>query len=116
MPKRATRERREGGSMYKHIMLPLDGSEELSIKAVQEGVALAQALGAKLTLLTVVPPYHTGVTTPLTSNLVHEVEAGRDEEHRQRAQKTHADIKARAIAGKVDCDSLVVIGPNPYEQ
>jgi nucleotide-binding universal stress UspA family protein len=102
--------------MYKHIMLPLDGSEDLSIKAVQEGVALAQSIGAKLTLLTVVPPYRTGITTPLTADLVHEVEAGRDEEHRARAQKTHAEIRARAIAGKVDCDSLVVIGASPYEQ
>lgn len=102
--------------MYKHIMLPLDGSGELSNRAVQEGVALARALGSKLTLLTVVPPYHTGITTPLTSSLVHEVEAGRDAEHRKVAEKLHADVKAHAVAGKVECESLVVIGGNPYEQ
>ena len=101
--------------MYKHIMLPVDGSEELSIKAVQEGVALAKALGSKLTLITIVPPYHTGITTPITSDLVHEVEAGRDEEHKKEARATHASITTRVIAGKVDCESLVVIGANPYE-
>ena len=102
--------------MYKHIMLPVDGSEELSIKAVQEGVALAKALGSKLTLITIVPPYHTGITTPITSDLVHEVEAGRDEEHKKEARATLASITTRVIAGKVDCESLVVIGANPYEQ
>src|SRR6185295_11278986 len=107
---------REGDPMYKHILLPLDGSEDLSLKAVREGVALAQALGSKLTLLTVVPPYHTGITTPITSDLVHEVEASRDEEHKKAARKIHADITASAIAGKVDCNSLVVIGASPYEQ
>jgi nucleotide-binding universal stress UspA family protein len=102
--------------MYKHIMLPLDGWEDLSIKAVREGVALAHAIGARLTLLTVVPPYHTGITRPLTSELVHEIEASRDEERRKAAEKVHAEIKARAIAGKVECDSVVVIGAAPYEE
>jgi nucleotide-binding universal stress UspA family protein len=103
--------------MYKHIMLPLDGSEDLSMKAVQEAVALARTLGSKLTLLTVVPPYHSGVgTMPLTSEIVHEVETVRDEEHRQRAQKAHAAVMADAVAGKVECESLVVIGETPYER
>src|SRR5262245_59182537 len=104
--------------MYKHIMLPLDGAEDeaLSIKAAREAAALAQAFGSRLTLLTVVSPYHTGITAPLTSGLVHEVEAGKDEEHKRAAQKTHADIAQRAITGKAECDSLVVMGANPYEQ
>jgi nucleotide-binding universal stress UspA family protein len=106
----------EGEFMYKHIMLPLEGSDDLSKRAVQEAVSLAHAIGAKLTLFTVVPPYHTGVTTPLASGLAHEVEAGRDEEHRARAQKIHADITARTIADGVECESLVVIGASPYER
>jgi nucleotide-binding universal stress UspA family protein len=98
-------------------MLPVDGSEDLSMKAVQEGIALARTLGSRLTLLTVVAPYHSGVgTMPLTSEIVHEVETVRDEEHRKRAEKTHADIMASATAGKVDCKSLVVIGESPSEQ
>ena len=102
--------------MYKHIMLPLDGADDLSMRAVREGVALARALGARVTLFTVVPPYHTGITTPLASGLVHEVEAGRDEEHRQQAQKMHADIAEHTIAGRVECESLVVIGTSPSER
>ena len=101
--------------MYQHIMLPLDGSE-LSLKAVHEGIALAKALGSRLTLITVVSPYRTGVTTPITSSIIHEVEESRDEEHKKAAQKLHAGIAARAKSETVQCDSLVVAGDNPYAQ
>jgi nucleotide-binding universal stress UspA family protein len=40
--------------MYKNILIPTDGSE-LAGKAVQHGVALAKAIGAKVTALTVTP-------------------------------------------------------------
>ena len=99
--------------MYQHIMVPLDGSE-LSLKAVHEGVALAKALGSRLTLITIVSPYHTGVTTPLTTGIIHELEGNRDKENTAAAQKLHADIAARARSETVQCDSLVVSGDNPY--
>ena len=38
--------------MYRHILIPTDGSE-LSRRAVQHGLALAKAVGAKVTALTV---------------------------------------------------------------
>ena len=41
--------------MYKHILLPTDGSP-LSARAVAAGVALAKALGARVTALFVAPP------------------------------------------------------------
>lgn len=41
--------------MYKHILIPIDGSE-LSIKALEQGTALATALKAKVTVLTVLEP------------------------------------------------------------
>jgi len=40
--------------MYKHILLPTDGSE-LANQAVQHGIALAKQLGAKVTAVTVRP-------------------------------------------------------------
>ena len=42
--------------MYKHILIPTDGSE-LSGKAVGHGVGLAKALGARVTAVTVSAPY-----------------------------------------------------------
>jgi nucleotide-binding universal stress UspA family protein len=47
--------------MYTHILIPTDGSE-LAGKAVQHGIALAKRIGAKVTVLTVVPPFHTFTT------------------------------------------------------
>ena len=41
--------------MYKHILIPTDGSD-LSRKAIANGVGLAKALGAKITGLTVIAP------------------------------------------------------------
>lgn len=49
-------------------MLPLDGSE-LSLKAVHEGITLAKALGSKVTLITMVTPYHLGVPFRKTCEL-----------------------------------------------
>ncbi len=37
--------------MYNHILIPTDGSE-LSTMALQEGIALAKALGARVTVVT----------------------------------------------------------------
>ena len=42
--------------MYKHILVPVDGTK-LSDKAVKEAAGLAAAVGAKLTLFHVAPAY-----------------------------------------------------------
>ena len=44
--------------MFKHILLPTDGSK-LSEKSVKQGVRMAKALNAKVTALHVVPKFHT---------------------------------------------------------
>jgi nucleotide-binding universal stress UspA family protein len=49
--------------MYKHILIPTDGSE-LSKKALQHGAALARAVEADLTALTVSAPFQTVVVEP----------------------------------------------------
>lgn len=41
--------------LFKHILIPTDGSE-LSLKAVQHGIALAKSMGAEVTAMTVQPP------------------------------------------------------------
>ncbi|HEX6005897.1 MAG TPA: universal stress protein [Burkholderiales bacterium] len=43
--------------MFKHILLPTDGSP-LSEGAVLGGIGLARALGARVTALHVIPPFH----------------------------------------------------------
>jgi nucleotide-binding universal stress UspA family protein len=49
--------------MYKHILISTDGSE-LSEKAVAHGAALAAAVRAKLTILTVTSPLHSLASDP----------------------------------------------------
>ena len=43
--------------MYKHILIATDGSEPAA-KAVTQGLALAKALGAKATAVTVSEPWN----------------------------------------------------------
>src|SRR5262245_50312477 len=47
---------REATSMYKHILIPTDGSE-LAQKAVQHGLALAKRLGSAATIVIVTAPW-----------------------------------------------------------
>jgi len=42
--------------MYRHILLPTDGSK-LALKGARAGIALARALGAKVTAIYVAPQY-----------------------------------------------------------
>ncbi len=42
--------------MYANILIATDGSE-LAGKAVQDGIALAKRIGAKVVVLTVSPPF-----------------------------------------------------------
>jgi hypothetical protein len=52
--------------MYKHILIPTVGSE-LSKLAIQEGVASAKALSARVTALAVTKPFHVFTTNPSTN-------------------------------------------------
>ncbi|RUM95974.1 hypothetical protein EET67_20085 [Pseudaminobacter arsenicus] len=49
--------------MYKHILIPTDGFER-SEKAVAHGAALAAAVKAKVTVLTVTVPLHSIASDP----------------------------------------------------
>ena len=67
--------------MFKHVLIPTDGSP-VGTKAVKEGVDLARALNARVTILTVVRPFHVyglgadAVAEPESEHRRHE-----DEEH-----------------------------------
>jgi len=43
--------------MYNHILIPTDGSS-LSTEAVEKGLSFARDARAKVTILTVVEPFH----------------------------------------------------------
>jgi len=75
--------------MYTNILIPTDGSE-LAGKAVEHGIALAKRIGAKVTVLTVVPPFHI-ITTD--TQMIEDTPA----EYKARMQK-HAEKILGAVA------------------
>ena len=90
--------------MYTNILIPTDGTE-LAGKAVQHGVALAKQIGAKVTMLTVLPPDMITTDTQL------------NEIRKARMQK-HAEEILSAVAMQaagVACETIQVEHDHPYQ-
>ena len=101
--------------MYKHILVPTDGSE-LSHQAVTQAIKLAKAVGAKLTALHVVGSHHLvlpgdSFATPEVASLIQRVE----EEEATRAKQILGPIKEAAKTAGVECDVIVATSEVPYE-
>jgi len=94
--------------MFKHILLPTDGSE-LSAAAIQRGIRFAKSIGAKVTGLCVMP---------LTHNFFFETEIPTEalEQAAKRCKELSeaylAAIERRAKLSGVECD--VVYERNDY--
>ncbi len=98
--------------MFKHILIPTDGSE-LSNIAVVNGVAFAKEINAKITGLTVTVPYHYVAYEVLQVN-------DTDEQH-AKAMKVLADrnlsaLKDAAEKAGVECSLLQRSSEHPYEE
>jgi nucleotide-binding universal stress UspA family protein len=98
--------------MYRHILLPTDGSE-LSARAVDAAVSLAKALGARLTALNVTPPYYPEGENPSAFAQQSRAHAERYEAAARQALD-HPARKARE-AGVV-CAALHKVGDAPWEE
>jgi nucleotide-binding universal stress UspA family protein len=70
--------------MYKHILLPTDGSE-LSERAIREAVRFAKSIGARVTALHVTPPFYPAGVNPSAFTAQSEEHARRANESRQKA-------------------------------
>ncbi len=99
--------------MYKHILIPTDGSE-LSRKAVKDGVALAKALGARVTGLYAAPP-----ATPIVYGHLLPKRYMTPQEHarltEQAARKYLGQVEAAARAAGVACATVTVTSDFPAE-
>ena len=97
--------------MYKHILIPTDGSE-LANKAVEHGIALAKAIGARITVLTVMVPFHIFTLDP---QVVEET----SDQYKQRIQlhatATLSPVAAKAKAAGVPCDSVYLEHEHVYQ-
>jgi nucleotide-binding universal stress UspA family protein len=101
----------KGSRVYKHILVPTDGSK-LSLKAAREAARLAAPLKARITALYVIPPFSPpsggeGIAFRL-QHVVREYEEG------MRKQADEALAKVAAAAGRA-CERSAVVHPNPWE-
>ncbi|HYB54571.1 MAG TPA: universal stress protein [Alphaproteobacteria bacterium] len=97
--------------MYKHILIPTDGSE-LSNKAVRYGIALAKAVNAKVTGITVTAPYHLIAMNP---EIITDT-ADTYEKHTAAATAKYlAQVKDSAAAAGVSCTVMHLKHEHPYQ-
>ncbi|HSN21613.1 MAG TPA: universal stress protein [Usitatibacter sp.] len=101
--------------MFKHILVPTDGSP-LSLKAARTAVALAKVHGAKVTAIHVMAPY----VPPTTGDgIMYYPESFSPQEYKKavekEAQKALDKVKAEADAAKVPFDSVAVTHDQPWE-
>jgi nucleotide-binding universal stress UspA family protein len=102
--------------MYKHIMLPVDGSE-LSRKAEKKCFALAKFMGAKVTAIHVVSHFYLHLQRwGAPRSVFTKIEKEHEAEASENARKMISELEARAKAEGVKCDGLVVVGDQPYEE
>ena len=85
--------------MFKHILIPTDGSE-LTSKAILSGIALAKAVGAKVTGITVTVPSEVFADTKRTSAA---------------AEQHLAEIKDAAVAAGVAYSVIHAEHEHPYQ-
>lgn len=101
--------------MYKHILLPVDGTE-LSLKALEECLALAKSIGANVDILNVVAHFKLRVPEAFTSDIVRQIERQREQEYMKTAEGKLGELCARMKAAGVACQAQVVAGDSPYEE
>ena len=99
--------------MYKNLLLATDGSK-LSTKAVVHAIALAQAVGAKVTAFYAapdypMPAYADGVVYEPVSRKEYSKLAAQD------ADKILNDVAAKAKSAGIECKTAYSIAAAPWE-
>lgn len=97
--------------MYKNILIPTDGSE-LAGKAVRHGIALAKAIGAKITVLTVSAPFHLFTLDPQS---VEDTEAQYTSRIRESRKRLLGEVASAAKTAGVVCETMHLEHEHPYE-
>jgi len=97
--------------MYANILIPTDGSE-LAGKAVQHGVDLAKRIGAKVIVLTVLPPFHVFTTN---TQMVEDTPARYKARMQEHAEKVLSAVARIAQAAGVACEMVHIEHEHPYQ-
>ena len=97
--------------MFKHVLLPTDGSPQ-SEAAVRQGIALAKEQQARVTGIHVVPEFHVFTYHP---DMLEDTRAEYDRDSKAQATKILAAVEDAARAAGVPCDTVCATNDEPYE-
>ena len=97
--------------MYTNILIPTDGSE-LAGKAVQHGIALAKRIGSKVTVLTVLQPFHVFTTD---AQMIEDTRAQYETFMLRQAEKILGAVADAAQAAGVSCETVHFEYEHPYQ-
>lgn len=100
--------------MFKHILVPTDGSR-LALKGAKAGIRLAKALKARVTAVYVIPPF-----MPIAyGDAAVYVPALSPEEYKKSAEKAArralGAVEAEAKKARVRCSTRFVTAAQPYD-
>jgi Universal stress protein UspA and related nucleotide-binding proteins len=98
--------------MYKHILISTDGSD-VAQKGVDQGLALAKALGARVTLITVTESFP--IYASAGAGWVSTEMANYDDIQKEHAEKILATAKHAADGLGVTAETLYVPNASPAE-
>ena len=98
--------------MYKHILLPTDGSP-LSEAAGQQAVALAKSINARVTGITCSRPFH---TLALEAQMVTDTREQYQKDCTARAEEYLGVLKKLANANGVSFEGVHALNEHPYQE
>ena len=97
--------------MYRNVLIATDGSE-LAQKALDHGMAMAQAINAKVTVITVSEPFQAFAVQP---RMVTDTREQYEQQIAACAAEYLEAAKKAASAAGVTCDTVHVEYPHPYQ-
>ena len=101
--------------MFKHILSPTDGSR-LSDRAVARAITLAKELGARLTLINVVPEFQMIADDSIAVPMSAQLKARYEKEAKSRASRMLAVAVERAGKAGLKADGVALVSDVPYKQ
>lgn len=97
--------------MYKHILIPIDGSES-SARAIAQGVGLAAVLKARVTALMATPPIPPFILERLAQPVYNEQ---LEQNAKDYAERSLAVVAEAAMAAGVPCKTTHLKHDRPWE-
>lgn len=101
--------------MFKHILLPTDGSK-LSDRAVRQGIRFAKSIKARVTALHVIPEFKMVVEEGFVSPMTAELKTRFEKESQAHARRMLEKVERAAKTVGVRCETVAVVSDFPYQQ